>query len=98
MKANREIYDDFRTELKKSVDQLGYEEASKRYVRSKRRSDIILLVIACLVVGACFFLEGPDYTYSRYAVMILIFLIPSVLLKRYDLEFDDLVADNEEEL
>lgn len=97
MKSNKEIYDDFKTDLKKCVEKYGYEETKKRYLRSKRWHDVMILVIACLLVVALFILESPDYMYSTYAVMLLIFLIPAVLLKRHDLEFDELVGYNEEE-
>ena len=97
MRTNKEIYDDFKTDLKTCVEKYGYEETKKRYIRSKRWHDVMILVIACLLVMVLFILESPDYMYSTYAVMLLIFLIPAVLLKRHDLEFDELVTDNEEE-
>lgn len=70
-----------------SVENYGYEEAKKIYIRTAiQRGVLCLLIIIAGILADIFFIHS--YVVARIGFLLVIIIMPILLLKRYDKEFD----------
>lgn len=98
MKTTTEMIGELKAALKESVKEKGYEETKKRYIQHKKKSDWVCLLLILLAIPLSIMLNNllqtPTWTTS-VCVMLFVLLLPFLLMKNYDLEFDELIKEDD---